>query len=82
MVKYVQGASALEDPHNWCHRECERNYTKWYEELDKSMCKARCNSIYGAPEYHSQESAPIATNETLKNIGDSFYGLADSVSVL
>lgn len=72
------------DGHYWCHRECEKNYTKCYEELDKSMCKARCNRQYQAPEKsQSSEYSSQASDikSTLENIGDSFYTLTDLVSI-
>ncbi|WP_353277241.1 hypothetical protein [Wolbachia endosymbiont (group B) of Villa cingulata] len=73
------------DGHYWCHRRCESDCTKWYKELDKSMCKARCNRQYQAPEKsQSSEYSSQASDikSTLENIGDSFYTLADSFSVL
>ncbi len=73
------------DGHYWCHRKCESDYTKWYEGLDKSMCKARCNRQYQAPEKSQSSEYPSQASDiksTLENIGDSFYTLADSFSVL
>lgn len=71
------------DGRHWCHRNCEDIHKDSdIFGLAMSICKAKCNSMYDAPEHPSQESAPIYTSEVLKNIGDNFHALADSVSVL
>ncbi|MFL3876931.1 hypothetical protein [Wolbachia endosymbiont of Trichogramma kaykai] len=71
------------DGRHWCHRNCEKIHADSdFLGVAKSICKAKCNSMYDAPEHPSQGPTDIDVSDTLRGIGDNFHALADSFSVL
>ncbi|WP_264683357.1 MULTISPECIES: hypothetical protein [unclassified Wolbachia] len=56
--------------HHDCHRWCEDNYQGL---ISRPVCKAKCDKLYASFG---------DTKNTSEDIGDDFYILADSVSVL
>ncbi|MCA7010381.1 hypothetical protein [Wolbachia endosymbiont of Tribolium confusum] len=73
-------------PHD-CYRECEEKSpgNSWQVTAEQNNCKWYCHlkDTHGLFKSDSQEeSTPIDISSTFREIGNKFYDLADSVSVL
>ncbi|CCE77199.1 MULTISPECIES: hypothetical protein [Wolbachia] len=87
-VKYSVEPTVSENAEVNTFEECFGACYNKYQHDEKLMgsCIRGCQYRFGhnwdldAPE--SKESEPIYTSEVLKNIGDNFHALADSVSIL
>lgn len=73
-------------PHD-CYKECEEKSpgdSRWAK-AERNNCKWYCDLKYTHGLFKSdpqEESTPIDISSTLREIGNKFYDLADSVSVL
>ncbi len=80
--KGVQSADKL----HGCHRECEGKWPGdgWWATAERNNCKWWCHlrDTHDGFRSDSQESTPTDIKSTLQDIGDNFYALADSASVL